>query len=360
MNIPIARPFVGQEECDAVVEVLQSGGLAQGKRVAEFEEQFRELQGTRHAIAVNNGTTALIAALMAHGIGPGDEVIVPPFTFFATASAVFAVGARPVFADIDPLTFNLSVEATEATIGPKTKAIIPVHMYGQPARMEAFAQLADAHGLVLIEDAAQAHDAAIGERKVGAWGTAAFSFYPTKNMTTTEGGMLTTNDDEIARKLRMIRNQGMNTQYLHEVIGYNFRMTDLAAAIGLVQLTRLSAWTEQRRANAAFYDRRLSGHLAVPVVLPGYRHVYHQYTVRVGATSRDEITQKLNARGIGVRVYYPIPIHRQPAVSSRGGYEGVSFPQAEQACREVFSLPVHPLLSEEEKETVVREVLAVC
>ncbi len=360
MNIAIAKPYVGPEEEAAVLEVLRSGGLAQGKRVAQFEERFAALHGARHGVAVNNGTTSLIAALMAHGIGPGDEVIVPPFTFFATASSVFSVGARPVFADIEPDTFNLSVEAAEAAITPRTRAIMPVHLYGQPADMPAFQSLCERKGLVLLEDAAQAHDAAIGARKVGTWGTASFSFYPTKNMTTTEGGMILTNDDEIARQLRMIRNQGMNTQYLHEVIGYNFRMTDLAAAIGLVQLDRLGAWTEARRANAAFYNGSLEG-VTIPVVRDGYRHVYHQYTLRaVNRSQRDALVKSLNTSGIGARVYYPIPLHKQPAVLAVGGYDGLTFPQAERACDEVFSIPIHPLLTDDEKSFVVKETNAAC
>ncbi|HSC88189.1 MAG TPA: DegT/DnrJ/EryC1/StrS family aminotransferase [Polyangiaceae bacterium] len=358
--ISIAKPFIGQEECDAVVDVLKSGGLAQGKRVAAFEERFGALHGTRHAVAVNNGTTALIAALLAHGIGPGDEVVVPPFTFFATASAVFAVGARPVFADIDERTFNLSVAATEQALTPRTRAVIPVHMYGQPADMPAFAELCERRGLILLEDAAQAHLASIDGRPVGSWGTAAFSFYPTKNMTTTEGGMLLTNDDGVAERLRMLRNQGMSAQYLHELMGYNFRMTDVAAAIGIAQLERLQAWTEIRRANAALYDARLS-RVITPWVAPGNAHVYHQYTVRVRpGTDRDQVVEKLGQLGIGVRVYYPLPIHQQPAVKRAGGYDQVSYPVAERACREVFSLPVHPFLSREDLERVIEGVESVC
>ena len=360
MQIGIARPFIGQEEKQAVLEVLDSGALVQGAKVAAFEERFAAAHGAKHGVAMNNGTTALMASLMAHGIGPGDEVIIPAFTFFATASCVLSVGARPVFADIDPLTYCLSPAAAEAAITPRTKAIMPVHLYGHPADMPAFEALCRKRGLILLEDAAQAHMAALDGRFVGTWGTASFSFYPTKNMTTTEGGMVLTNDDEIARRLRMIRNQGMNTQYYHEVVGYNFRMTNMAAAIGLVQMNRLPEWTCQRVGNAQFYSERLTS-VKTPVTAPGATHVFHQYTVRVpDSVDRDAVTARLNERGIGVRVYYPLPIHQQPVFKAMGGYENVTLPETEKATAQVFSLPVHPLLTDEEKAYIVQEVNAAC
>ena len=360
MAIGIAKPFIGDEEKQAVLEVLDSGQLVQGKWVEQFENAFAELQGTKHAVAVNNGTTALCAALMAHGIGPGDEVIIPSFSFFATASCVLSVGARPVFADIDPDTYCLSVASASEAITPKTRAIMPVHLYGHLADMPAFARLCEERGLILLEDAAQAHLAALADgRKAGAWGTASFSFYPSKNMTTGEGGMIVTNDDHIAAKLRMIRNQGMSTQYLHEVVGYNFRMTNLAAAIGVRQLERLPGWTDQRIANAA----RLSAGLTR--VKPAgccseCRHAYHQYTVRAPVgQDRDAIVRDLNERGVGARVYYPRGIHNQP-IFERVDSGRVGLGQTEQAAREVFSLPVHPLLTEEEIATIIKETNAVC
>lgn len=360
LNIPIAKPYIGEAEKQAVMEVLNSGQLAQGAKVKAFEEQFAALHKAKHGIATNNGTTSLIAALMAHEIGAGDEVIVPAFTFFATASAVLAVGARPVFADIERDTFCLSPEAAEAAITPRTRAIMPVHLYGQIADMPRFAALCEKHNLVLIEDAAQAHLATMDGQFAGAWGTASFSFYPTKNMTTSEGGMILTNDDEIARRLRMIRNQGMGTQYYHEVVGYNYRMTDIAAAIGLAQMERLLQWTDQRIENARFYNDALHA-VTVPVTHPGCRHVFHQYTVRVkDGISRDEAVKQLNARGVGVRVYYPLPIHRQPVFQQMDGYANVHLPETDKATGEVFSLPVHPLLTEEEREYIVREVNSIC
>jgi dTDP-4-amino-4,6-dideoxygalactose transaminase len=360
MQIPIAKPFIGEEEKQAVVQVLSSGQLSQGPKVTEFEKAFAEYQGAKHGIATSNGTTALMAAMMAHGIGLGDEVIIPSFSFFATASCVLSVGARPVFADIDPVTFCLSPAAAEAAITPRTKAIMPVHLYGLPADMAAFEAICQKHGLVLLEDAAQAHGAAISKRRVGTWGTASFSFYPTKNMTTTEGGMVLTNDDEIARKLRMIRAQGMNTQYYHEVVGYNFRMTDMAAAIGLVQLGRLPEWSCSRVGNANYFSAHITS-VTTPTTPPDYTHVFHQYTVRVpDEVDREAVAKRLNEKGVGVRVYYPLPIHKQPVFQAMDGYKDVVLPETEKAAAQVFSLPVHPALTEEERAYIVREVNAAC
>ncbi len=360
MQIPIARPYIGPEEQAAVLEVLRGGQLSQGPKVAEFETKFAKHQGAKHGIAVNNGTTALTAALMAHGIGPGDEVIVPSFSFFATASSVLSVGARPVFADIDPKTFCLSPAAAEAAITPATKAIMPVHLYGLPAAMPSFEDICRRRGLVLLEDAAQAHGASLDGRSTGTFGTAAFSFYPTKNMTTTEGGMVLTNDDEIARQLRMIRNQGMDTRYFHEVVGYNYRMTDVAASIGCVQLGRLEGWTRARQENARYLSEHLT-RVVTPHVPAGAQHVYHQYTIRVPAgVDRDAVNKRLNERGVGVRVYYPLPIHRQPVFASRPEYKDLQLPETERATREVLSLPVHPHLTQEEREYIVTEVNAAC
>lgn len=360
MRIDIAKPYIGAEEKQAVIEVLESGQLTQGAKVAEFERMFAEYHGAQFGVAMNNGTTALMAAMMAHKIGPGDEVIIPSFSFFATASSVLSVGARPVFADIDPDTYCLSPEATEAAITPRTRAIMPVHLYGLPAEMPRFDEICRRHGLILLEDSAQAHGAAIGQRRVGTWGTASFSFYPTKNMTTTEGGMVLTNDERIADRLRMIRNQGMGKQYFHEVVGFNFRMTNLAAAIGIAQMVRLPQWTCDRVGNAGDYSARLTG-VKTPVVPEGYTHVFHQYTVRVRhGKVRDEVVKHLNDQGIGVRVYYPLAIHRQPVFQQMGGYENVSLPETERAVEEVFSLPVHPALTQEERDYIVSEVNAIC
>ncbi len=327
--------MIGADERAAVDRVLVSGRLAMGPEVAAFEHEFAALVDGRACVAVNSGTSALHLALLALGIGPGDEVVVPSFTFAATANAVVLAGATPVFADIDPATFCLDPAAVEAAVGARTAAILPVHLYGQPADMVALCDIARRHGLAVVEDAAQAHAAADGDRAAGAIGdAAAFSFYPTKNMTTGEGGMVVCADETAARRVRLLRNQGMERRYANEVVGFNLRMTDVAAAIGRVQLTRLAGWNEQRRRTAAHYDAALEG-VATPAVRAGVRHVYHQYTVRV--PGRDVVVEALQRRGIGVDVYYPTPVHRLPAYG-----RDLDLPATERACLEVMSLPVHP------------------
>ncbi len=351
--IPIAQPLLGAEEQAAVAEVLASGQLAQGPRVAEFERAFAEYVGTKHAVAVANGTAALVVALQAHGIGPGDEVVTTPFSFIATATSIIACGATPVFADVDPFDLNLDPEQVERVLTPRTKAVVPVHLYGHPARVSELAELCDSYGLALIEDAAQAHGAEHGGKRVGSFGTGCFSFYPTKNMTTGEGGMVTTDDDEVAARARQIRDHGQERRYLHTRLGLNWRMTDVAAAIGLVQLRKLEAWNEQRLRNAAFLAERLE-HVQLPAVRPGDRHVFHQFTVRVGR-DRDAILEGLRAEGIGAAVHYPLPLHRQPILRELG-LGGGSFPVAEAAAESVLSLPVHPALSDEDLERVAEAV----
>jgi perosamine synthetase len=353
MQIPIAKPLIGEEEKQAVLDVLESGELVQGKYVEEFEKGFAQFHGAAFGIAITNGTDALIASLMAHHIGPGDEVIVPAFTFFATASCILAVGATPVFADIEPETYCLNPEAAEALITERTKAIMPVHLYGHPADMNRFQRLCERHSLILLEDAAQAHGAQIDGRHVGTWGTASFSLYATKNIMTIEGGMVLTNDPQIADRLRMIRNHGMGAQYLHLIQGLNLRMTNLSAAIGLAQLNKLAAWTNKRIENAAYLDRHLS-YFIPPVVQPGFTHVYHQYTVRVpDPQRRDEIVEWLNQQGIGARVYYRLPLHKQPIFQGMERYQNVSLPVTEAAADSVLSLPVHPALTGDELEKIV-------
>lgn len=352
LQISIAKPVIGELEKQAVQSILDSGYLVQGPEVVKFEEAFAAYHGAKHGIGVNNGTSALIATMMAHGIKTGDEVIVPSFSFFATASAVLSVGATPVFADMDPDTFCLSPAAAEAAITSNTVAIMPVHLYGHPADMDAFTEICSRHNLILLEDSAQAHSAKIGDRYVGTYGTASFSFYPSKNMTTGEGGMILTNDDEIARQLRMIRNQGMNQQYHHEVVGYNLRMMNIQAAIGNVQLASLSEWTQQRIENANFLSQHLE-HVKTPAAQDGFTHVYHQYTIRVPNGQRDELASQLNERGVGARVYYPSLIHLQPAMQQYNHYQ---LPESEKATHEVLSLPVHPQLIQDELDYIVENV----
>jgi perosamine synthetase len=358
MSISIASPTLGESEKRAVLAVLDSGHLVQGPQTEAFEAEFAAYHGARHGVAMNNGTAALIAALMAHRIGPGDEVIIPAFSFFATASAVLFTGAAPVFADIDPETYCLAANAAEAAITSRTAAIMPVHLYGLPADMPRFEAIASKRGLLLLEDAAQAHGAAIRGQNVGTWGTAAFSFYPSKNMTTGEGGMVLTNDSFIADRLRVIRNQGMSAQYRHELMGFNFRMTDMAAAIGRAQLEQLPEWTRQRQANAGEFTERLRS-VATPCAPVGYSHVYHQYTVRTPTSQdRDAAVRRLNERGIGARVYYPSPIHHQPVMRELG-LDKADLPETMRAVQVVFSLPVHPRLTQAERDIIVQEVNAL-
>jgi len=356
-RISISVPNITEAEKAAVREVLDSGFLAQGPRTALFEEEFARFCGVKHAIAVSNGTCALQIALLVNEVGHGDEVITTPFTFMATANAILFTGATPVFVDIDPKTFNINPELIEAAITPKTKAILPVHLYGQMCDMEPIQAIATKHGLRLIEDACQSIAASYNGKMAGSIGTGTFSFYATKNLMTGEGGMITTNDDEIAEKCRMIRSHGMKQRYYHEMIGYNFRMMDLQAAIGLVQLERLENLTAIRRFNADF----LNGHIETvitPKVQEGCKHVWHQYTVRVnGSWKREDVIQQLNHAGIDVGIYYPVPVHKQKSIQHVIG--AVCMPESEKLAAQVLSLPVHPLLSQEDLATIVREVNAL-
>jgi dTDP-4-amino-4,6-dideoxygalactose transaminase len=351
--IPIAHPLIGQEEKRAVLEVLESGMLAQGSRVAAFEAAFAQYCGTRHAVATSSGTSALHVALLAHDLGPGDEVITTPFTFVASANVIIYVGAQPVFVDIQPETFNIDPRLVEAAITSRTRAILPVHLFGLPADLDALMEIARRHHLAVIEDACQAHGASYRGQRVGSFGTGCFSFYPTKNMTTAESGMITTNDDLIADRCRLIRQHGSRQRYRHDTLGFNFRMTELQAAIGLVQLEKLEKFNEQRIANARHLTERLRG-VQVPVVPFGSRHVFHQYTVRVSGGRRDAMLDGLRSRGIGADVYYPLPVHAQPFYRERG--HTACLPQAERASREVLSLPVHPGLQSTDLELIVAGV----
>ena len=356
--IPPAKPIIGDEEREAVDRVMRSGMVAQGPEVAAFEAEFSAhfVQG-RAAVAVNSGTAGLHLGLLAAGVGPGDEVIVPSFTFAATGNSVALTGGTPVFVDIEPETFTLDPEAVAAAITPKTKGILPVHLYGHPARMHELAALAAERGVALYEDAAQAHGASLDGRPVGTFGEfAMFSLYPTKNMTSGEGGMVSAANDEIARMLKLLRNQGMERQYENEVVGFNARMTDIHAAIGRVQLTKVDAWTKTRQQNAAFLDANLQG-VVVPPVADGAVHVYHQYTIRV-PEDRDGFVAALKAEhNVGSGVYYPIPNHRLPSLASYA--PGLDLPETERAAREVVSLPVHPSLSQADLERIVAAVNAV-
>lgn len=353
--IPIAKPQLGEEERQAVLEVLDSGMLAQGPRVKAFEEAFAAMCGVKYAIATSSGTTALHVALLAHGIGAGDEVITSAFTFIASANSILYTGARPVFVDIDPATFNLDPAKIEAAITPRTRAIMPVHLFGLTCDMGPIMELAAQYGLVVIEDACQAHGAEYRGRRAGSFGTGAFSLYPTKNITSAEGGMITTDDPVIDEKCRVLRQHGMRRRYYHDELGFNFRMTDVHAAIGLTQLGKLERFNAARIANAAFLSAHLTG--VIPPVTPeGQRHVFHQYTVRVKEGQRDALAEHLKAHGVGSMVYYPVPIHQQTFYVNELGYGDVRLPETERAAAEVLSLPVHPALSPADLETIVAAV----
>ncbi len=357
--IPIAHPLLGAEEQAAIAEVIASGQLAQGAKVEAFERRFAELSQAKEAIAVTSGTAALHMALLAHEVGPGDEVITSPFSFAATGNTILLVGARPVFVDIDPKTYNIDPAAVEAAITPRTKAIMPVHLYGNPADMDRLMAIAEQHHLAMIEDACQAHIAAIRGKTVGSFGTGCFSFYPTKNMTTGEGGIVTTNDPVIAERLRMWRSHGQKERYVHTGIGYNYRMTNIQGAIGVVQVEKLEGWTQQRIDNATYLTDHLKGIVQTPTILPGHRHVFHQYTILAPeGVNRDAFLRTLGERGVGTAVHYPRPIHKQPYYQEQGF--DTTLPISESVAERVLSLPVHPSLSQADLETIAREVTALC
>lgn len=337
--IAIAAPDIGPAEETAVLRVLRSGRLAQGPEVENLEKEFGKASGLAHVVAVTNGTAALHVALQVLGIGPGDEVLVPAFTFAASANAVLAVGASPVFVDIDD-DYLIDLDDAANKVTKRTAAIMPVHLYGLMADMAKMKVFADRFGLAIVEDAAQAHLATRGGTPAGATGVGAFSLYATKNMMSGEGGFVTTMDEDTAERARLFRNHGMVTRYDHVTWGLNFRMTDLLAAIGRAQLERLGEATDLRRENAAALTNGLPGLFVTPRVPEGAHHVFHQYTVRVPARIRDKAVEMFRERSIGADIYYPTPVDRQPAfaeVESHG-----ACPRAGLASSQVISLPVHP------------------
>jgi len=354
--IPIARPLLGEEELAAVKEVLESGRLAQGPKVEAFERAFAAYVGRKHGIAVTNGTAALHIALMAHGLKAAHDVIVPPLTFFASASTVLLTGARPVFADVDRATYNLDPAKLKDLITRRTAAIMPVHLYGQTAEMDPINELAEAHDVLVLEDACQAHGAEYHGRKAGNLGdTACFSFYPTKNMTTGEGGMIVTDDPRVAEAGRLLRDHGQAAKYEHVRVGYNLRMTEIAAAIGLAQLRKLDGFVQKRRENAARLTKGISQieGLAPPVEGNWMLHAYYQYVVRVEdgfPLSRDEIVGRLSGEGIGCRPSYPTVLYRQKAFGKR---PKARCKVAEEVLPRLFEIPVHPLVSSEDIEAIL-------
>ncbi len=355
--IAMARPQIGPEEEEAVLAVLRSGRLAQGPQVERFEAAFATVCGVDYAIAVSNGTVALFLALCAHGIGPGDEVITTPFSFIATGNSILMAGARPVFVDIDAASFNLDPAQVEAAITPNTRAIMPVHLYGQPAAMDELTAIAARYELAIIEDAAQAIGALDQGRPVGSFGTGCFSLYATKNIMCGEGGMITTNDPAIADRLRLLRNHGSRVRYYHDLLGFNFRLTDLQAAIGIAQLAKLESFTERRIANARFFDQAITHPQVIkPLVRPNVRHVYHQYTVRI-LGDREEAIRQLRDAGVDSAVFYPMPIPHQ-SLYRELGYDQ-QLPVTERLSSEVLSLPVHPGLTDDEQVRIAEAVNAL-
>ncbi len=355
--IPIAKPLLGSEEKQAVNDVIDSGMIAYGPKTKEFEKQFADYVGVKHAIATPSGTTALHLGLVSLGVNPGDEVILPSFSFIASANAVLFCGAKPVFCDVNRDTFNIDPTKVEALITEKTKAIMPVHLYGQAADMNPLQEIAEKHDLKIIGDACQSHGAMYDEKMVGSFGDLeCFSFYPTKNMTTGEGGMVTTEDDALFEQLNSLRNHGrMQTQwgYEHDRVGYNYRMTDLAAAIGLVQLKKLPGFIQKRRENASFYDDHLEA-VKTPVVMDKAMHVYHQYTIQV--ENRERLLNEFKKQEIGFGIYYPKPLHQYPHLEQFGHGD---LKISEELSRVSVSIPVHPALTEKDLEkvsTVINEV----
>lgn len=355
--IPTGRPSLGAEELNAIKEVLESGMIVQGPKVAAFEQAFAEYLGARNAVAVNSGTAALHVALLAYGVKGGQEVLVPSLTFFATASTVLMCGARPVFADVDRDLYTVDPRDAKKALSPKTKLVIPVHLYGQTAEMDPLLELAHDRGMVVIEDAAQAHGAIYRGKKAGTLGDAScFSFYATKTMTTVEGGMIVTDDDEIAQKCRLLRDHGQATKYNHVTIGYNYRMSEVSAAIGLVQLKRLDNFITRRRQNAAILTNGLKdiGSVTPPLEGPDRLHTYYQYILRIETDSpctREELIKVLADEGIGSKPSYPAPLYRQKAL--KGKVRARRCRVAEGILPKLLELPVHPLVPRTGLETAV-------
>ncbi len=371
--IPIARPCIGEEEISRVAEVLRSGMIAQGKLVEEFENEFASYVGSKYAVAVSNGTAALHVALISLGIGPGDEVAVPSYTFYATASSVILSGAKPVFVDVDPKTGTMDPEDLRRKLTPKVRAVIPVHIHGHPADLDSIRDAIGDREVFLLEDSAQAHGAIYKGRKVGSIGEAgAFSFYPTKNMTTGEGGIITTDDEYVYQRAKAIRDQGQVSKYEHHYVGFNYRMTEMNAAIGLVQLRKLDEFNSRRREIASRYTEELSGIAETPISAEWAEPVWHLYPLRVGL-KRDDVVRMLRERGVLARPAYPMPLQRQPVMSRLSEreynylhvlFEGVDYsnvetPNAERLTKEVLYLPIFHCMKDEEVDKVIKEVKAV-
>jgi len=365
--IPINKPQTDEAEVQAVLDVMRKGpltnALGAGPKVLEFEKAFAEFVGAKHAVAVNTGTAALHAAVMAVGVRRDDEVILPSFTFVATAEAVALSGGKPVFADIDPKTYNLSPTAVEKAITKKTKAILPVDLYGFSADMKPLREIADKHGLGLVEDAAQAHGATYAGKPVGSFAdVACWSLYASKNMMAGEGGVITTNSDKLDEILRMIRTHGEKTKYASEMLGNNYRMIELQAAIANVQLTKLPSFVAKRRRNAEQLNKILqqSNKLVLPYETPENKHSWYLYTARLiqgTQDTRDKLLNDLKAKGIGAEAYYINPVNTMPFY--RNNYDAPTLPETEQAAKQVFSLPIHPEVTQEEIKFIGETTLSL-
>ena len=362
--IPITTVRLGPEVEQAVLDVIRSGSIAQGPVVKRLEDEFAAMIGVRHVVAVNNGTTALIAAMQVLDLQPGDEVITSPFTFVATLNAVLQAGATVRFADIDPVTFNVDPASVEALVNDRTRALMPVHLYGQCADMVAIDALARRYGLALVEDAAQAHGADVAGRSAGAWGIGCFSLYATKNLTSGEGGLISTDNDEVADRLRLLRNQGMRRRYEYEMAGNNYRMTDLQAAVCVPQLAQYDEVVAARQRNAAVLSMGLADApgVIVPVAMTDRRHVWHQYTIRLAddaAVDRVALVAGLEARGIGCGVYYPRPAFDYDCYRGDSRVVVDDVPMAVSVAERCLSLPVHQYLTMGELHRVVDAVVEI-
>lgn len=359
--IPISTVRIDEEIESNVLEVLRSGMIAQGPKVAELEEIFANISGVKHAVAVNNGTTALVAALKMLDVPKGSTVITSPFTFVATINAAIEAGLKVRFADVDEQTFNITAESIAAVDSAGVCTVMPVHLYGQCADMTSISALATKNGWAIVEDAAQAHAARHNGAAAGSFGAGCFSFYATKNITTGEGGIITTNDDGLAERLRIYRNQGMRQRYQYEMAGTNYRMTDVQAAIGIPQLKRINVINASRQKNASILNELLIdvAEIATPVTAVGNFHVWHQYTIRVldiSERSRDEVVKYLTEKGVGCGIYYPRLAHDYECFQGNSNIETTPTPVAARIVSEVVSLPVHQYLSLDDLKIVAAEV----
>jgi dTDP-4-amino-4,6-dideoxygalactose transaminase len=359
MRVFLSRPDITDREIQAVTDVLKSPNLSLGPKLGEFEQAFAKYIGRKRAVAVNSGTSGLYLCMLALGIGPGDEVITTPFTFFATVGCISRVGAKPVLVDIDPKTYNINPALIEKAITKKTKAIMPVHLFGQMADMDPIMAISKKHKLAVIEDAAQSISGTYKGKKAGSIGTmGCFSFFPSKNLGGIgDGGMVVTNDKQLYDRLMIMRNHGSNPKYYHKYVGGNFRLDPIQAAALLVKLPHLDSWSAARRRNAAYYDKKFAGTaVKTPFISPDCVSIYNQYVIRVN--KRDDLIKALKDKNIGCEIYYPVPMHLQECFSYLG-YKKGDFPEAEKAADEVLALPIYPELTNTMKDFVVKTILSL-